>query len=268
MRKMTVFSLSILPSDDLRRLGFSLLDEFLVSLNIWCPIQFHGVGVVDQAVVLTLHMTNHASGRDHMECHLLLWKRGDDSFFALLARLFLRQVIITLNTWFHYPLWRFPPYYAKWPKKRYLRDYQEKRCVNAVKFHKAYHVGTKYLVKLSHKLDSSGLGWCNPEVIHGISLLWKIGELIIVLMAYITAKILALRFGLSFAQKAYCNLLFFINSDLENIDTIKNGGHSPEVAAATFYGCYYISCDFLLTSPEHCTRNGLRSLRVKLYLSL
>ena len=46
VRKIPFFSLPIPPPDELRRLGFCLLNEFLVSLHVWHPIQFHGVEVL------------------------------------------------------------------------------------------------------------------------------------------------------------------------------------------------------------------------------
>uniref|UniRef100_A0A452XBN6 RNase H type-1 domain-containing protein n=1 Tax=Aegilops tauschii subsp. strangulata TaxID=200361 RepID=A0A452XBN6_AEGTS len=46
-----------------------------------------------------------------------------------------------------------------------------------------------------------------------------------------------------------------INSDnMEVIDTMKNGGQSAGAVAAVFDDCYFMACDFPLTSFEFCNK--------------
>ena len=40
------------------------------------------------------------------------------------------------------------------------------------------------------------------------------------------------------------------------IDTMKNGGRLARAAAAVFDDCYFLACDFPLTSFEHCNREA------------
>ena len=41
---------------------------------------------------------------------------------------------------------------------------------------------------------------------------------------------------------------------MEVTDTMKNGGRSAGAAVAVFDDCYFLACDFPLTSFEHCDR--------------
>lgn len=72
----------------------------------------------------------------------------------------------------------------------------------------------------------------------------------------LTAEALALRFGLLLAQKAGCNRLIINSDNMKIIDTMKNGGHSAGAAAAIFEDCFFMACDFPLTSFEHCNREA------------
>ncbi|XBI52618.1 hypothetical protein VPH35_034967 [Triticum aestivum] len=67
---------------------------------------------------------------------------------------------------------------------------------------------------------------------------------------------MALRFGLILVQKAGCNRLIVNSDNLEVIDTMKNGGQSAGVAAAVFDDCYFMSCEFTVTTFEHCNREA------------
>lgn len=87
------------------------------------------------------------------------------------------------------------------------------------------------------------------------SLLAGIGRLIGVLIV-LTAKVLALRSGLSLAQKVGCNQIVINSDDMEVIDTMKNEGRSAGVAAAILDDCYFLACDFSLASFEHCNRKA------------
>ena len=69
---------------------------------------------------------------------------------------------------------------------------------------------------------------------------------------------MALRFGLYLAQKAGCNRLIINSDNLEVIDTMKNGGQFAGTAATVFNDCYFLACDFPLTSFEHCNRKANR----------
>jgi hypothetical protein len=94
---MAISSLPITPLDDLRWLGFYLLDEFLVSLFVSSPIQFNGVEVVDEVTALAHHTTAHTSLHAHMERRLLLWRLRSESTFWLVFSILLWKMIITLN---------------------------------------------------------------------------------------------------------------------------------------------------------------------------
>ena len=72
----------------------------------------------------------------------------------------------------------------------------------------------------------------------------------------LTVEALALRFGLSLAQKAGCNRLVINSYNMEVIDAMKNGGHSAGVASTVFDDCYFIACDFPLIRFEHCNREA------------
>ncbi|XBI71201.1 hypothetical protein VPH35_065478 [Triticum aestivum] len=72
----------------------------------------------------------------------------------------------------------------------------------------------------------------------------------------LTAEALALRSGLSLAQRAGCNRLVVDSDNVEVVDTVNNGGHSVGVAAAVFDDCYFMVCDFLRISFEHCNRKA------------
>ena len=72
----------------------------------------------------------------------------------------------------------------------------------------------------------------------------------------LTAEALALRFGLFLAQKAGCNRLVVNSDNTEVIEIMENGGHSAGAAAAVFDDCYFIACDFPLSSFEHCNKDA------------
>ena len=62
----------------------------------------------------------------------------------------------------------------------------------------------------------------------------------------LTAKALALKFGLSLAQWGGCNQLVINSDNLEVIETMNNGRRSAGVAAAIFYDCYYLGHVYFL----------------------
>ncbi|XBI93212.1 hypothetical protein VPH35_030109 [Triticum aestivum] len=64
---------------------------------------------------------------------------------------------------------------------------------------------------------------------------------------------MALRYGLSIAQRAGCNRLVINSDNMEVIKTMNNGGRSSSTTAAVFDDCYFLTCDFPITKFEHCT---------------
>uniref|UniRef100_A0A453BDG5 RNase H type-1 domain-containing protein n=1 Tax=Aegilops tauschii subsp. strangulata TaxID=200361 RepID=A0A453BDG5_AEGTS len=72
----------------------------------------------------------------------------------------------------------------------------------------------------------------------------------------LTAEALALRFGLTLAQKAGCNRLIVNSDNTEVIDMMKNGGQSAGAATAVFDDCYFMACEFTITRFEHCNREA------------
>ena len=67
---------------------------------------------------------------------------------------------------------------------------------------------------------------------------------------------MALRFGLTLAQKAGCNRLIVNSDNTEVIDTMKNGGQSAGAVTVVFDDCYFMSCEFTITRFEHCNREA------------
>ncbi|XBI17186.1 hypothetical protein VPH35_059292 [Triticum aestivum] len=65
------------------------------------------------------------------------------------------------------------------------------------------------------------------------------------------AEALALKFGLTLAQRAGCNHLIINSDNLEVIDTMQDGGQSAGMAAAIFDDCFHYVCDFVTTRFEH-----------------
>ncbi|XBJ13296.1 hypothetical protein VPH35_017677 [Triticum aestivum] len=72
------------------------------------------------------------------------------------------------------------------------------------------------------------------------------------------AEALALKFGLTLAQRAGCNRLIINSDNLEVIETMQDGGQSTGVAAAIFDDCFHYACDFIMTRFEHCNREANR----------
>jgi hypothetical protein len=70
------------------------------------------------------------------------------------------------------------------------------------------------------------------------------------------AKALTLRYGLSIAQKAGCNRLVISFNNIKVIETMINGEWSASTAVAVFDDCYFLTCDFFITSFEHCNREA------------
>jgi ribonuclease HI len=70
------------------------------------------------------------------------------------------------------------------------------------------------------------------------------------------AEALALRFGLTLAQRAGCNHLIINSDNLKVIDTMQDGGQSAGAAAAIFDDCFHYACDFVITRFEHCNREA------------
>ncbi|XBI43501.1 hypothetical protein VPH35_108267 [Triticum aestivum] len=69
---------------------------------------------------------------------------------------------------------------------------------------------------------------------------------------------LALKFGLTLAQRAGCNRLIINSDNLEVIETMQDGGQSTGVATAIFNDCFHYACDFIMTRFEHCNREANR----------
>ena len=69
---------------------------------------------------------------------------------------------------------------------------------------------------------------------------------------------MALRYGLSVAQRVGYNRLVINSDNMEVIDTMNNGGRSSSTAAAVFDDCYFLACDFPITKFEHCNREANR----------
>ncbi|XBI48988.1 hypothetical protein VPH35_112626 [Triticum aestivum] len=65
------------------------------------------------------------------------------------------------------------------------------------------------------------------------------------------AEALALKFGLTLAQRAGCNRLIINSDNLEVIYTMQDGGQSAGVAAAIFDDCFHYACDFKANKVAH-----------------
>ncbi|KAM3275123.1 hypothetical protein ACQJBY_043852 [Aegilops geniculata] len=70
------------------------------------------------------------------------------------------------------------------------------------------------------------------------------------------AEALALKFGLTLAQRAGCNRLIINSDNLEVIDTMNDGGQPAGAAAAIFDDCFHYACDFIIVRFEHCNREA------------
>ncbi|XBJ16045.1 hypothetical protein VPH35_007773 [Triticum aestivum] len=68
------------------------------------------------------------------------------------------------------------------------------------------------------------------------------------------AEALALKFGLTIAQRAGCNHLIINSNNMEVVETMQEGGQSAGAAAAVFEDCYHYAYDFFTTRFEHCNR--------------
>lgn len=71
----------------------------------------------------------------------------------------------------------------------------------------------------------------------------------------LTAKALALRFGLTLEQRIGCDCLVINSDNLEVIET-KMSGHYLGAVAAIFNDCYHLACDFTIARFEHCSRDA------------
>ncbi|XBI31089.1 hypothetical protein VPH35_054708 [Triticum aestivum] len=72
------------------------------------------------------------------------------------------------------------------------------------------------------------------------------------------AEDLALKFGLTLAQRTGCNRLIINSDNLEVIETMQDGGLSTGAATAIFDGCFHYACDFIMTRFEYCNRETNR----------
>ncbi|XBI16545.1 hypothetical protein VPH35_058786 [Triticum aestivum] len=70
------------------------------------------------------------------------------------------------------------------------------------------------------------------------------------------AEALALKFGLTLAQRAGCNRLIRNSDNMEVIDTMNDGGQSAGAAAAIFDDCFHYACDFVTVRFEHYNREA------------
>ena len=70
------------------------------------------------------------------------------------------------------------------------------------------------------------------------------------------AEALALKFGLSLAQRTGCNRIIINSDNMEVIETMNEGGRSSGAAAAIFDDCFHLACDFPISRFEHCNREA------------
>ncbi|KAF7022277.1 hypothetical protein CFC21_035078 [Triticum aestivum] len=70
------------------------------------------------------------------------------------------------------------------------------------------------------------------------------------------AKVLALKFDLTLAQRAGCNRLTINSNNTEGIDTMNDGGQSAGAAATIFDDCFHYACGFVTGRFEHCNREA------------
>ncbi|XBI63808.1 hypothetical protein VPH35_044145 [Triticum aestivum] len=70
------------------------------------------------------------------------------------------------------------------------------------------------------------------------------------------AEALALKFGVTLAQRAGCNRLIINSDNLKVIETMQDGGQSAGAAATIFDDCFHYACDFVVTRFEHCNREA------------
>ncbi|XBI46309.1 hypothetical protein VPH35_110595 [Triticum aestivum] len=72
------------------------------------------------------------------------------------------------------------------------------------------------------------------------------------------AEALALKFGLSLAQRTGCNRIIINSDNMEVIETMNEGGRSSGAATAIFDDCFHLACDFPISRFEHCNRELAR----------
>ena len=70
------------------------------------------------------------------------------------------------------------------------------------------------------------------------------------------AEALALKFGLTLAQRAGCNRLIINSDNMKVIDTMQDGGQSASTTTTIFDDCFHYACDFITTRFEHCNREA------------
>ena len=70
------------------------------------------------------------------------------------------------------------------------------------------------------------------------------------------AEALALKCGLTPAQRAGCNRLVINSDNMEVTETMNDGGQSAGAAAAIFDDCYHYACDFVTARFKHCNREA------------
>ncbi|KAF7016732.1 hypothetical protein CFC21_030269 [Triticum aestivum] len=70
------------------------------------------------------------------------------------------------------------------------------------------------------------------------------------------AEALALKLGLTLAQRAECNRIIINPDNLKVIETMQDGGQSAGAAAAILEDCFLYACDFVMTRSEHCNREA------------
>ena len=72
-------------------------------------------------------------------------------------------------------------------------------------------------------------------------------------MDVLTVEVLALKFGLSLAQRSGCNRLIIKSDNLDVVDIMKDG----RLAGATvviFYDYFHYACDFIITRFKQCNK--------------
>ena len=67
---------------------------------------------------------------------------------------------------------------------------------------------------------------------------------------------LALKFGLSLAQRMGCNRIIINSDNMKVIETMNEGGRSSGAAAAIFDDCFHLACDLPISRFEHCNREA------------
>ena len=74
-------------------------------------------------------------------------------------------------------------------------------------------------------------------------------------MDVFTVEALALKFGLSLAQRLGCNRLIINSDNLDVIDIMKDG-RLAGATVAIFDDCFHYACDFIITRFKQCNKEA------------